>query len=258
MKTRFVSTLAVVTTLFVTGCSGGGGIDINVEPSFRPFDWIQNTDFLARESFNFNVSSADRARLVLSGVNGDIVITGGPSGGDVTITGERRVGSASLADAQTHLPELAVEVQEAGSDILVRTQQPQNTAGRSYVVDYRITVPTALTLSIAGVNGSVALNGITGIVESSLVNGRTEASLQLRAGNKIELTTVNGDIDLHLPLETSADLSAKVSIGSIQVHDLLVQNEMRSNTSLQGTLGSGGASVSLRTTNGSIRIDGVI
>ena len=258
MKTRFVSALAVVTTLFVTGCSGGGGIDINVEPSFRPLDWIQSTDFVARESFNFNLGSADRARLVLSGVNGGIVITGGPSGSDVTITGERRVASESLADAQAHLPELKVELQEVGSDILLRTLQPQNTDGRSYVVDYRITVPAALTLSITGVNGSVALNGMSGNVKSSLVNGRNEASLQLQPGNMIELTSVNGDIDLHLPLATSADLTAKVGIGSIQVHDLLVQNEVRSNTSLQGTLGSGGASVSLRTTNGSIRIDGVM
>ena len=256
MKTRIVSALAVVTTLTLTGC--GGGVDINVQPSFPPVPTTRNTDFVARAPIDVNLASAGRTRLVLTGVNGSVIVNGAPAGSSVVIGGERRVGSDSLADAQAQLPQLQVKVEEAGSDVVITTDQPKFADGRSYVVDYVISVPASFALSIVNVNGSIALTGMAGNVETSLVNGRTEATLQVPAGGSVSMTATNGDIALHLPLTTSASLSAQVSIGTILVQDLLVQNEMRTNTTLQGTLGTGGATVSLKTTNGSIRIDGLV
>lgn len=257
MKTRIVSVLAVVTTVALAAC-GGGGVEFNVSPTVPPISPVRNTDFVAREPISFNLASTGRTRLVLAGINGSVLVTGTPGASQVTIAGERRVGSDSLADAQAQLPNLQVGVQESGSDIVVHTVQPQNSGGRSYVVDYQISVPAALALNIAHVNGSIELNGMSSNVETNLVNGRTQATLQVPAGGVIDIEGENGDIDLHLPLGTSAALSAQVSIGSILLQDHFLQNEVRSNTMLQGTLGAGGASVKLKTTNGSIRIDGVV
>ena len=257
MKTRIVSLLAVIATVALTAC-GGGGVEFNVGSAVSPLSPIRNTDFVAREPISFNLASTGRTRLVLAGVNGSVVVSGAPGASNVTISGERRVGSDSLVDAQAQLPNLQVEVQESGSDIVVRTVQPQNSGGRSYVVDYRISVPAALALSINHVNGSIELSGMSSSVETNLVNGRTAATLQVPAGSVIDLEGENGDIDLHLPLGTSAALSAQVSIGTIMLQDHFLQNEVRSNTMLQGTLGTGGASVNLKTTNGSIRVDGLV
>jgi len=257
MKTRIVSLLAAITTVALAAC-GGGGVEFNVGPAVSPVSPIRNTDFVASESISFNLATAGRTRLMLAGINGSVVVTGAPAASSVTIGGERRVGSDSLVDAQAQLPNLQVEVQEVGNDIIVRTVQPQNSGGRSYVVDYQISVPAALALSIVHVNGSIEVSGMSSNVETNLVNGRTEAKLQVPAGGVIDLEGENGDIDLHVPLGTSAALSAQVSIGTILLQDHFLQNEVRSNTMLQGTLGTGGASVNLKTTNGSIRVDGLV
>jgi len=257
MKMRIVSLLALFTAVALSAC-GGGGVDINVDSSFPPFTPVRNTDYVAREPISFNLASAGRTRLVLAGVNGSVVANGAPAANNVMISGERRVGSETLADAQAQLLNLQVEVQEVGNDIVVRTVQPQNSGGRSYAVDYQISVPATLALNIAQVNGRIELSGLSGNVETSLVNGRTEASLRVPAGGVIDLEGENGDIELHLPLGTSASLSAEVRIGTILMQDHFLQDEVRSNTMLQGTLGAGGASVRLKTTNGSIRIDGLV
>jgi len=252
MKTHIVSFLAVFASVALTGC-GGGGVDVNV--SVPP---VRNTDFVASEPIDFNLVSTGRTRLVLAAVNGSVIVTGTPAASNITIGGERRVGSDSLADAQAQLPNLQVEVQETGSDILVRTVQPQNSGGRSYQVDYLISVPAMLALSIVHVNGKIELSGLSSNVKTSLVNGRTEAALQVPAGGVIDLKGENGDIDLHVPLATSATLSAQVGIGTILLQDHLLHNEVRSNTTLHGTLGAGGATVTLKTNIGSIRIDALV
>jgi len=253
MKTRILSALTMATTLALVGC-GGGGVDVDIGSSFPP---IRNTDFVASEPVDVSLAGTGRARLVLAGVNGSIAVSGAPAGSGVKISGERRVGSDSLADAQAYLPQLQVEVREVGDDIVVRTRQPQASGGRSFVVDYRITVPAALALDIVGVNGSIELSQMNGDVKTSLVNGPTKAALHVPAGAVIDMKVTNGDIDLHLPLDTAAMLSARVGIGTILVQDHVVHDEVRSNVSLQGRLGSGGASVTLQTQNGSIRIDGL-
>jgi hypothetical protein len=255
MKAHIASALAVVTTLALTGC--GGGVDVNFQPSFPPVPPTRNTDFVARAPIDVTLASAGRTRLMLTNVNGSIVVNGTSAGSSVVIEGERRVGSDSLADAQAQLPQLQVKVEEAGSDVVIKTVPPEFPDGRSYTVDYVISVPASFAVSIVNVNGSIALSGMAGNVDTSLVNGPTEATLQVPAGGSVSMAVTNGDIDLHLPLNTSASLSAQVSIGTILVQDLLVQNEVRTNTSLQGTLGTGGATVSLKTTTGSIRIDGL-
>lgn len=244
--------LAAAAFLLLYGC---GDVETDVNASFVPVGTIRNTDVVASEPFSFDWDSTGRSRLVLAGVSGSVVITGAAAGSNITVNGEREVGSDSLADAAAQLQELKVEVEEAGTDILVRTVQPANLGGRRYTVNYRIQLPTALAVSIVNVNGSVEVNGMTGDVQSSLVNGRVKAMLEPSAIAAIKLTVENGNIDLRLPQSTSAVLSAEVAHGSITLTDLVLQNEVRTSTLLQGMLGAGTGTVSLKTTNGSIWLD---
>lgn len=242
----------------VVACGGGGG-GIEVNNSFPPINTVpvQNTNVVASEPFNYSLTSAGRSRLFLTGVNGTIVVNGAPAGSNVTVTGEREVGSDSLADAQAQLPLVQVEVQEVGADIPVRTIQPQNSGGRRYTVNYRIQLPASFAVYIADVNGSVTVNGMAGNLDSNLVNGRTEATVALQASGSVKLEGENGDVVLHVPQNTSAVLSAQVTIGTITLTGLVLQNEVRTNTLLQGTLGTGTGTVTLKTNLGSISIDAV-
>lgn len=251
---RGLPTLIVAALL--SACGGGGDVNFTISPTFPPlFPPVGNTDFIARENFAFNLNGAGRDRLVLSGINGKIEITGDLVGSGIAITGQREVGAASLADAQAQLPALQVDVQEVGAEVVVRTIQPLTTGGRSYIVNYRIRLPASLAVSIANVNGGLELNGMNGGVDASLVNGQTEARLAVPSGGSVRLKGVNGNIDLHLPLATSAVFSAQVGIGTITLTDLALQNEVRTGTSLRGLLGTGNGTVTLETGNGSIRVD---
>lgn len=78
----------------------------------------------------------------------------------------------------------------------------------------------------------------------------------LPRGGTADLTTMNGDIDLHIPVDTSADFSASVANGSISLSDLVLRNEARDRFSLRGTLGDGSGRLELRTTNGRINTTG--
>lgn len=77
----------------------------------------------------------------------------------MAITGDREVRSDSVEDARAHLQELQVEVQDVGANISIRTRQPTDSEGRTYVVNYQLRLPASIELDITNVNGSIDLIG---------------------------------------------------------------------------------------------------
>jgi DUF4097 and DUF4098 domain-containing protein YvlB len=235
---------------------------------------VKNTDFVAEESFSFEVDVKDHTRLRLEAVNGNVIITGLSESDSVMITGEKSVGSESIKDAEDHLQELEVSVQDLGSEVFVKTVQPGQTYGRSYVVDYTITLPKSLQVlvdnvngtvridsinnrvSADNVNGQVTLNEIFGSAFVNLVNGQIEGEVTLPMAGTADMSTVNGNIELDIPGSTSAEFSASVTHGIITISNLVLQNEVRTPTSLSGRLGDGQGTISLSTVNGSISVSG--
>jgi hypothetical protein len=239
----------VLPLVLLAACSGNG------TPN-APGPVQRNTSFRAVEAFAYTLDGAGRRVVRLQGINGTVRIGGEPGGSAISITGEREVRSDSRQDAAAHLQLLGVDIQESGPEILVSTYQPSNPEGRNYVVNYILTVPATVDLDVVNVNGHLDIFDTAGSLSARVTNGQVEASVQIQPGGSAELTTVNGDITLRLPSDTSAQLSARVVNGSITLGNLLLQNEVRSGTSLRGTLGGGNGTVSLQTTNGSIRVEG--
>ncbi len=68
--------------------------------------------------------------------------------------------------------------------------------------------------------------------------------------------TVNGNIELEIPQNTSADFSANVTNGAIQILNLTLQNEVATTRSLRGTLGNGQGTIKTNTVNGNINTTG--
>jgi hypothetical protein len=235
---------------------------------------VDNTDFVAKESFSFKVDVAAHSRLRLEAITGSITITGEPESDSVLITGERRVGSESMQDAEAHLPLLQVTVQEIGNEIYVKTTQPEQTQGRNYVVDYTITLPEDLevlvnhvtgSVGVYSVNNGVSVSHVTGqvlldeISSSALVNlvtGEIEAEVTLPEDGTINFNLVTGNVELNIPQSTSAEFSAKVVTGTISLSDLVLQNQVSTPGSLSGTLGGGQGTISLNVVTGSISVQG--
>lgn len=142
-------------------------------------------------------------------------------------------------------------------------------------VRYTLTVPHRATLrKIETVNGAITIANIHGRVNAKTVNGRIDArglrhEVELNVVNgaihaefdtvsdkqDIELEAANGGIEVRLPADTSAELSANTVNGSISNDFGLDPNADRwVGRELEGTIGDGAARIRLRTVNGSIEI----
>jgi DUF4097 and DUF4098 domain-containing protein YvlB len=107
------------------------------------------------------------------------------------------------------------------------------------------------------VNGDVTLFEIFGSLFVYLVNGDIESDVTLPLDGIIDLYMVNGSIDLYIPTDTSAEFLAAVFIGDISTSNLVLKNEVRTSTSLSGSLGYGQGTIFLEIENaGNINVFG--
>ena len=264
---RLLAGLAVLLgIMLLSGCS---------DDDSNPFagDCVDNTDFVASETFSYRVPLAEHVRFKLEGINGNIEITGVAGADSVSIEGERSVGSESIDDAEEHLPELEVSVSDMGTEVFVETIQPEDTDCRSFIVDYEITLPESLnvyvdntngtitvtsmrsTLDVGTTNGQITLDDFVGSTDADVTNGQIVAEVTLPQDGEAELTTVNGSIVLWIPDDTSAEFSAEVVQGTITIDDSLVLDDaVITNDSVTGTLGDGEGTIDLRTVNGSMSV----
>jgi len=143
-------------------------------------------------------------------------------------------------------------------------------------VDYVIKVPQGARLSdIRSVNGHIEIDGISGDIAASTVNGETEikdaardlklstvngriraAMIRLGGGQSVSLAAVNGDVELAVPDDAAASFSVSTVNGSIssEFPSLQPKTEFPIGNKLDGSLGGGGATVTAKAVNGSVRI----
>ena len=249
-----------------------------------PAVWISCSDddptgidqaFEAEESFYFSVEVDGHTHLDLEGITGAIVITGSSATDSIRISGVKRVESSSLEDAQQHLPDIEVNVQDLGTEVSVVTTQPGFPPDyREYEVDYTITLPATLAIQVGAVAGTIEINSIdndvtvdhvSGSVDLSeifgstsvgLVSGEIDGTVTLPTGGAITMSMVTGTIDLSIPVSTSAEFSASLITGEITVSNLTIHDRVETSRTLSGTLGAGDGSISLATTTGNIYVSG--
>ncbi len=266
MVNKIIALTLAAACIFSIHCGEDGPTDSG--------DNVHNTDYVARETFAYKVPLAAQSTLRLEAINGNVDVTGVSQADSVVIAGEKRVGSDSMADAEEHLEQLDVQVQDSATEIFVETVQPEETHGRSYVVDYAVTLPPDFQVVIGNVNGSVtvdsiadlvsvnnvnglvALDEISGSVYVILVNGQIESEVTLPLNGTITMATANGVIELQIPESTSAEFSASVGNGTISVSNLNFTNQVSSSNTLSGTLGQGQGTITLSAGNGNIIVSG--
>jgi hypothetical protein len=270
----------IITVALLTGCGGGGDMNFNVGTNNLgnnwPWPWQINADFFAFDTFSRSVPIVGHTNIKLEGENGEIVITGEPGVNFVTVVAELRVGSDTYVDALLGLDLLEVSLTDGSGEIVVQTVQPPNISGRQYIVDYSITVPSDLPVSINIANGHVSVNdmessvfvildngdvnfsNIHGEADVNMDNGSFIGDISLPTGGEAVISTTNGDIDLSIPVSTAAELFGNINNnGTISWSNLVIGNLQTTSTSIQGTLGSGSGLVDLTTVNGDIVITGV-
>jgi hypothetical protein len=261
MRTSAVLSLAFA--LVVAACSD----DEIVGPDNR---------FSAQDTFAVNVTNASRQELILSAVNGTVSITGVSGATAISIFAVKRVEAPTQADADARISGIDVNVDSTSTPdaLTVETDQPNNTAGRNYLVYYAITVPDDFNLVVNAANGEVTLkdinspvtvnqaNGtvllddIVGTTQVGMANGTVDGRVTMPTGGTIDFNLANGEIALEIPQSTSAQFSAEVEIGSVTVVGLNLQNAQVERNRVTGTLGAGEGMIDLDIANGEIFVEG--
>lgn len=145
--------------------------------------------------------------------------------------------------------------------------------GPHWSVSFRLMVPNRSNLDLHTSNGGVAIrdvngeirartsNGglsfhnVDGDVRGRTTNGGITLSLQGSSwkGQGLDLRTTNGGVDLTLPAGYSADLETSTVNGRVKSDIPLSMIEKRRGK-VRATLGDGGATIRVETTNGGVRI----
>lgn len=222
------------------------------------------------ETFDQSYPAAAGVRVSLENVNGDVSV-------DVWDRDEVRVEAVKKASTLELLEKMQIEIEASEESIEIETDLPSTGRhGGRMSVEYTLTVPrTAFAdmdlvngnLQIHGVQGGVTVDsvngdidgrGLGGSVSVDSVNGATEVTLDaVLPSDRISIESVNGSIDLTLAASAGVELEAETVNGSLR-NDLgiEVQKGRYIGSSMNGTVGAGGAKVSLETVNGTISVHG--
>jgi DUF4097 and DUF4098 domain-containing protein YvlB len=205
---------------------------------------------------------------VLDNRNGSISVTGS-TGRDITV--QARVVATAESDSDARA--LARDVSVTLDNGRLRATGPESERRRSWSVSYRVNVPSSFDVNLETSNGSVAVEGVRGRIDMESSNGSvrlTDVGGRVNArtsngsvhvtltgrrweGDGMTVITSNGSARLDVPENYNAHLIAGTSNGSLNL-DIPVTVQGRVSKRIDTTLGSGGATIEMRTSNGSLRI----
>jgi DUF4097 and DUF4098 domain-containing protein YvlB len=259
MVNEFRISVVAVLALAVTGCGDTTGpISVDTE-------WSGTVD--------------QGDAIEIKGINGDIIASS-TSGNSVIVT-------ASKEGDESDPAEVDIEVITHSGGVTICAVYPDvpgelpnecapgadgrmNTRDNDVEVTFWVAVPAGVDFVGSTVNGSVngadlasnafayTVNGdvrfsTSQLVTAATVNGSIDARIGLADWDQdLGYTTVNGNISVHVPAETNADVYLHTVNGSITADMTLT---IVSPGDIRGVLGNGGRTLAMTTVNGNIELD---
>jgi hypothetical protein len=216
-----------------------------------------------RKSFALN----DSALVTVSNINGAITVeaTDGPEA-ELTIT--KRGGSEQDREAAQ------VKFFSDNGRLSLRTELP--TFSRNMDVRYELKLPRQVgRVEINSTNGAIAISDITALIAAESTNGKIELSdvtgvasvkttngsikadvAQVPPDRSMDFSSTNGNIEINFNSGLNANLTASTTHGTISLDDefgVPVQKQMVGQQAT-GRIGRGGPTLSVKTTNGNIKL----
>lgn len=223
-----------------------------------------------RDEFHKTYPVAPSVNVSLSNINGSVRITAWDRN-------EVQLDAVKTANTQEKLNQAEIRVDASENRIHIQTHYPEHINNNNpATVEYELHVPRMARLdkidlvngkldidgvkgavSGASVNGSITGRGLTGDVELSTVNGGVSSELiDLGNARHVKLSSVNGHVELAMPKDANAHLTANTVSGSITSDFALNIHKGWVGSDLDTTMGSGTTRVELSNVNGSIKIHG--
>jgi hypothetical protein len=221
----------------------------------------------------YTLAGADAAVDIVN-VNGTVDVEA-VDGNSLDITAVLSARGATEADAQGVLAKVEMAEQADASRVRLQARYPRELGRHGIEVNYTIRAPRSAQVAIENVNGQLKFTGAFAGVKAETTNGgvrgeglantvvatTTNGEIRVRmaslGGDGVTLETTNGGIDLKLPADAKATLSARCVNGGIKVTDVPFEKSGEgSRRKLDGAINGGGAALRLETVNGSIRVGG--
>ncbi|HTS61101.1 MAG TPA: DUF4097 family beta strand repeat-containing protein [Candidatus Acidoferrales bacterium] len=213
--------------------------------------------------------------LAVTATNGAISVHGWD--GDAVLVRVRiQAAAPTVYEAQSLAAQVAIDT----SNNQVHASGPSSTPSRNWGVSYEIFVPHAADLTVTTANGAisiadlqgnirftvsngaVSLAGLAGQVQGKVANGAVAIALggDHWDGQGLDVSTANGAISIAAPHEYSAHFEASTTVGVVTTnYPVQVSRGRWGIPGLGGSLsfdaGSGGATIRVATTVGTIRIE---
>jgi DUF4097 and DUF4098 domain-containing protein YvlB len=235
----------------------------------------------AQDDFRWSGKVAAGQAIEIKGVNGGIRATGS-AGAEVEVTAIKK-------GRRSDPSEVKIEVVEHAGGVTICAVYPSERAenecapgkgGRMNVrdndvsVEFRVSVPAGVRFAGRTVNGGIEASGLKADAEATTVNGGVEldstgtaraetvnGGITARLGRAdwagtLKLETVNGGIEVTMPEGLSADVRASTVNGDISTDFPLAVTGKIARRKLEGTIGSGGRTLEMKTVNGGITLRG--
>ncbi len=233
----------------------------------------------AEKEFNWSGSVAAGNAVEIKGINGGIEAVG-TSGSDIVL---RAIQKGKRNDPA----EVKIEVVEHAGGVTICAVYPgkgtpnecqPGEGGRMSVKDndvnvhFEVKVPASVHFIGRTVNGAISARGIRGRAEAHTVNGTIEVEATglttaetinggIRAtvgdagwSDPVKLKTVNGGIEVALPVDTAATVEATTVNGDIESDFPLTVKGKLGRRRIEGSIGGGGPLLELETVNGGIEL----
>jgi hypothetical protein len=251
------------------------------EPS-KPTATVSLGSSPSQDNFQWQGRIAQGSAVEIKGVNGNVRAE--------AATGDQVEVVATKKSRRSDTNSVRIQVVEHPGGVTICAVYPSNDAKRPNVcapgeeghmnvnnndvqVEFIVRVPAGVRFQGHTVNGEVEAQGLTGDVAATTVNGSVHVStkgyaqattvnggIEASMGRAdwtdgLEFETVNGSITLDLPATTSTELEAETLNGDITTDFPMTLQGRLSKRHISGTIGSGGRHLSLKTVNGSIRVN---
>ena len=269
---KFVPCMISVLVLGCCGCN-----------MMAPLVWVA-------EDQEMQIEMGGVKKLSIDTHNGAIEYSGG-GGSAARVKVNKKAGGKDTEDAKEAMTQLEVFVEDgsAGEKKLGHRWKTTKRDTWSARVSFTVEGPASIVLSAESHNGEVTIKGVEGDVRAVSHNGAINST---SSGSNVEATSHNGAVDItcsaskikatthngrvsadltrckeiggtlsssngaivvKVGKETSANMSANTSNGSVSVQGPFQSEESKKNR-VRGKLGRGGPSLELTTSNGSISV----
>lgn len=239
---------------------------------------IPNDSSCARRSHDEMREYCEVRQYTLAAVSGTLGIDAAPNGGIRVVAWDRnetRVRAIVRARDRTDdaARAMAGDVHVRVDGARFRTDGPRSHGNRGWAVSFEVYTPRRTDLDLHSTNGGIGVRGIdgdiafhttnggvrltdlAGDVRGRTVNGGVSVTLAGTAwsGDGLDVMTTNGGVRLAIPSGYSAHLETGTVNGGLDLQfPVTVQGRMH--RGLIADLGSGGKTIRVKTTNGSVKL----